>query len=190
MRDFNEVFGTCRALYDDSYNVIRAMAKSMAAIYESHGKPYEPENLITKFELIMQYSLFQVAVNDRSFDRTELVFIHGITKKADLVGYLNFVYHYTLTWEDFIEDNAVNLKGRLENLYPQMFEVSREFISVFSFFDHHVEDDLLSELEQNVAAIIFGLSAMDGYVSNAELDKPILILDVIEKIRELLAKGN
>lgn len=41
MRDFNEVFGTCRALYDDSYNVIRAMAKSMAAIYESHGKPYK-----------------------------------------------------------------------------------------------------------------------------------------------------
>lgn len=182
MANLQEVFNNCKTLYNKAYTCICSMSKTIAELMRKEGKQFDPEIAPLKFDIILQYSLLQVAVCDNEFHQNEMVFIRDLTQKGDFVNFVNGVAKTNLTWEGLINSNVNDLKKVLNTLLPVMRDLSNEFVAVYSLCDKATEYDYLNDLRQTVLALILGLSVMDFDASSENLDTYVLMIEVMNRI--------
>ena len=183
MGKLQEIYDFCKEKYNDCFAVVNGMACAVSELLAKKGESYDPKNVTLKFDLLLQYSLLQVAVADNDFDRNELIFIRDITNQGDLVDYLNAAFGENFKWEDYFQSDVQNLQQLLALLNDQMIQLSREFVTLFAFCDSMLQKDHTAELEQKVAEIIVGLCTMDNNVTEQEMNTEILFFKVIGAIK-------
>lgn len=90
MADLQKIYDGCKKIYDNCYHMIEIMSSGIKTFMDSKGvTDYNPDVTLIKFDLLLQYSLLQIATADYEIDRNELIFIRDLTEKGDLVNYLN-----------------------------------------------------------------------------------------------------
>ena len=185
MDDLQKIFDGCRALYEQCYENVKEMSCSIAEIMESEGKRWDPKITTGKFDVVLQYSLLQIAVADFDLDKNEVVFIRDLTKQGDFVNYINAVANTKITWEGLYNSQINNLRSFLNDIEPVMEDLSNEFVNVFAVCDKATEYDFAADLEKNIVLIITGLAHMDGSISKSELKQSCVILGAVNRIKEL-----
>ena len=185
MGELQKVFDTCRQLYKDCFVTMDAMAKLVSQTMAKKNVQYDPRTFTGAYDILLQYSLLQVAVSDSSFDRNEVIFIRDLTVQGDFVNYMNAVTKTSVTWDTLYHENADQLKSVLRQIEPLFVMLSNEFIELYALTDAATPNkDYVAELEQKTAAIICGLAAIDGHISESELEFNPLIMNVIFKIEQ------
>lgn len=182
MANLQEVFNNCKILYNKAYTCVCNMSKTIAELMRKEGKQFDPQIAPLKFDIILQYSLMQVAVSDNDFHQNEMVFIRDLTQQGDFVNYINTIAKTHLTWEGLLNSNVKDIRDVLNSLLPLMRDLSNEFVTVYSICDKATDYNYLDDLKQSVLAIILGLSVMDFDASSENLDTYVLMVEVMNRI--------
>ncbi len=185
MSDLQSIFEVCREAYKKCYDNVKAMSCSIARIMEKKGIEWDPKITSGKFDIILQYSLLQIAAADYDFDRNEMIFIRDLTEQGDLVNYMNSITKPSITWEELYDCSVIEIRAALRRIEGIMVNLSDEFINVFAICDVATEYNYLYDLEDNILLIIAGLAKMDGAITDSELNQGCLIIGAINKIKKL-----
>lgn len=185
MADLQTIFNSCRELYKKCYGDVRLMSCEIAKYMESQGKNWDPRITVAKFDIVLQYSLLQVAVADFDFDRNEMIFIRDITEQGDFVNYINAMANTDITWDGLFNSSVSDIRKFLRDIKDVIEELSDEFVQVFALCDKLTQYDFVSDLEDNVVLIIAGLAKMDGTITASEITQTYLIMEAINRIKRL-----
>ena len=186
MADKQTIFNNCRGIYEDAYDLVKQMACAVGKTLEKEGKDFDPRITTGKFDIVLQYSLLQVAVSDFDLDVNEVIFIKDLTKQGDIVSYLNAIEKDAKypSWDELYNSGAKNVRKWLRDIESDMKQLSEEFVTVFALCDAITEYDYLSDILKQIAAIILGLAMMDGDPGSEDLKENILILEALNEIAE------
>lgn len=187
MADLQKIYDGCKKIYDDCYHMIEIMSFGIKTFMDSKGvTDYNPDVTLIKFDLLLQYSLLQIATADYEIDRNELIFIRDLTEKGDLVNYLNSLGGAQITWDMIYRADVFEIRKLLDLLRDEIVKLSKEFIMVFSTCDLVTpQHDYLSDLTDNIICIILGLASMDGRVEHSETNTNCLILHTLDEIKKI-----
>jgi len=182
--DLQTVFDNCKNEYDYIFNMIELMAKKINIQVDSNTNP---EDITTYFDLILQFSLLQIAVADQDLDSNEIIFIRDLTKKGDFVEFINVsVGGNQFSWDRLYNGGADLLKEFLTGIESTMKDMSKKFVAVFAACDAMVPSYNYVEIFTSTIGKIFdGLCLMDGQRTASELKSTPLIIDVIDMIENL-----
>ena len=188
MDDLQTIFEGCQRLYKECYDNLRKMSCIIARYMEAINQDWNPRLTTLKFDIVLQYSLLQIAVSDFDFDQNEVIFIRDLTEQGDYVQYINSIAHTNFTWDDFYNTRVCDIRKILRDTKNLMLDLSEEFITVFALCDKFTEYDYVANLEKNITLIILGLSKMDSEITESEMNEDCLIFATIDRIKELLQK--
>lgn len=180
MADLQKVYDSCIHFYDDCYDMLNRMSAGIKEVMEPKGVNYNPEVTLIKFDILLQYSLLQIASADYKIDRNELIFIRDLTKKGDLVNYLNTLSNSQISWDDIYQGDVLDLRGILDSIEDKIKKLSEEFVMVFATCDLATEHNYLADLTRNINCIIVGLAAMDGEITSTEINSDCFILKALD----------
>ena len=115
MADLQKIYDGCKKIYDDCYHMIEIMSSGIKTFMDSKGvTDYNPDVTLIKFDLLLQYSLLQIATADYEIDRNELIFIRDLTEKGDLVNYLNSLGGAQITWDMIYRVDVFEIRKLLD----------------------------------------------------------------------------
>ena len=186
--DFKNVFDESEALYLDVTDDISKMAEAVAEYMHGKGREFDPEITVAKFDLVLQYSLLQVACSDQELAKNELEFIRDLTKYADFCDFAASVgkKYDAITWESLYKYDMKMINALLADTESAVRSVSEEVISVFAAADKADKHNHFADLYDNVFGIISGLALADGDEDSEDLRKNVMIFECLDKIEELL----
>lgn len=187
MTDLQKIYDGCKKIYNNCYDMIEGMSFDTKRYLDSQGTTdYNPEEILIKFDIILQYSLLQIATADYEIDRNELIFIRDLTEKGDLVNYLNSLGGTPISWDTIYHADVLEIRKFLESLKKRIADLSQEFIFVFTTCDLDTpQHDYLSDLTADVLCIIDGLASMDGKIERSEEMADCFVLHVLKVIEKL-----
>ena len=185
--DIRQLFAKSEALYSDIVKDISKMAYAVADIMKKKGRAFDPEITVMKFDLVLQYSLLQVACSDSDLAKDEIAFIKDLTEHADFCDFISSVNekYSDLTWDKLLSYKAEKVSSILAEAEDEIRAVSEEVVSVFAIGDRSDKHNHLADLSDNVFGIISGLAFADGDEDSEDLKQNVLIFDCIDKIDEL-----
>lgn len=185
--DIRQLFAKSEALYISIVKDISKMAYAVADIMKKKGRAFDPELTVEKFDLVLQYSLLQIACSDSDLAKEEIAFIKDLTKYADFCDFISSVNekYADLTWDKLLSYKAEKVSSILYETENDLRAVSEEVVSVFAIGDRADRYNHLADLSDNVFGIISGLAFADGDEDSEDLRQNVLIYDCIDKIEEL-----
>ena len=186
MADLQKIYDGCKKIYDNCYHMIEIMSSGIKTFMDSKGvTDYNPEVTLIKFDLLLQYSLLQIATADYEIDRNKLIFIRDLTEKGDLVNYLNSLGGAQITWDMIYRADVFEIRKLLDLLRDEIVKLSKEFVMVFSTCDLVTpQHDYISDLAADVLCVIVGLTSMDGKIESSERRADCLILHTLNEIKK------
>ena len=169
MGDTN-IFEIAQAAYKDSLNDIKNMSQLVEKVLKNAGQKYDYKITLKQFDILLQYSLLQIAAADNDIDENEIAFIRDITQCGDLCDYLRIG------------------KSLLDTIRDAIIELAHEFVAMFVSVDKTIEYDFLGDLKRNVTAVILATCRADGQERAEELTNGCLIISVIKTMEQLINK--
>ena len=179
-----DVFDLCKSLYLKSVNNVKAMAVEIAKIAEKDGIDIDPKAVAGEFDVVLQYSLLQVAVADFELDADEIIFIRDLTEYGDFVNYCSSE-KFKLTWEMLYNASINDVRKLLKSLEDIIKDLSGRFVRIFAICDAATEYNFVSDLEDYLNTIITGLSLMDGDQTSDEKEVQTVIMSAVRQIKKL-----
>jgi len=188
MADLQEIFNKCKNIYEHAYTLIKDMATAVAEVLREDGKDFDPSITTGKFDVVLQYSLLQVAAADNDLDSNEIIYIRDLTKQADLLNFLNNTIDSNYTWEGIYNSNVYELNSFLKAINDPMISVCKEIVDVFVLCDKATKVDYYTGFSESILALVQGVMLMDGEITNSEKQVGILILGMLNDIENQLRK--
>lgn len=113
----NKIYNDCKKCYENCYDRIKGMSFGpMKRFMDSEGvTDYNPEVTLIKFDILLQYSLLQIATADYDIDRNELIFIRDLTKEGDLVNYINSLGGTPISWDTIYRADVLDIRKLLDS---------------------------------------------------------------------------
>ena len=183
MYTLEDMFNDCRNLYRASYFVVKNMSCSVGACLEKANIAFDPRIKCMKFDIVLQYSLLQIATKDFFLNKDEVIFIRDLTE-SDILNIINASENSDYTWEDIYNLPMTTIRKILSDVESPMESLGQEVVNIFSLCDKITEYDYVSDLEKNVRLIISALSVIDGNADNSKSSQNYLILKLIKKIKK------
>lgn len=185
MKDLQKIYDSCIRFYDNCYDIVDRMSAGIKKIMESEGVNYNQEITLIQFDILLQYSLLQIASVDYEIDRNELIFIRDLTRKGDLVNYLNTLSDSQISWDDIYQGDIFALRGILDSIEHKIKKLSEDFVIVFATCDLATEHNYLDDLTANISCILLGLASMDGEITSTEMNSNCLIINALDQIKKI-----
>lgn len=183
MADLQGIFDKCKLAYKVTCADIGAMGDWLSERLDNGKKErFNSELLCKNFDIILQFSLLQIAVADNDLDSKEVVFIRDLTINGDLIEYLNSLVENKIDWEAVYNADVFELKGLLKDIEPLMESLSNDLATAFAICDASTVHNYVSDLKTSIMTIINGLGKMDGDFSYLEQRADCLIVRVISEI--------
>ncbi len=174
--------------YKDALNLL-------SAVFDAHKKfideKHDPEAAIARFDVLLQYSMMQVALYDNRLEVEEVKFISELSHFANFCDYLKSKGYKDVTWEMIANAKEEQLKQILANYQGDMVNLNQEFVYAFTQADILVTDqDLLQELTNDVLYIMHSVAISDEKYDEAEVYKAdCLIFHALQAIHEGIKKA-
>lgn len=188
MGDIN-IFELAQAAYADSVNDVKNMAQLIEKVLKSAGQKYDYKITLKQFDIILQYSLLQIAVADNNIDKNEVSFIRELTTYGDFCNYLSVGTGKKIDWDDILYASESLIKSLLDKIQDAIIELANEFVAMFVAVDKTVDEyDFLADLKRNVITIMMAACQSDGETRKDELAGSCLIISVINTMEKLMKK--
>lgn len=146
------------------------MAKAAEAAQKQMGEDFDAMLTVQQFDVVLQYSLLQIAVSDGNVTKSEIEFIRDITQFSDFCFFLESVGFKNVTWQKIYETPESDLKTILDACKESIVSASHDFIYIFSLIDAGTEYDFSEDLKANLFKIMRAASAADGNADGSEVD--------------------
>ena len=183
MADLQAIFDKCKLAYKVTCADISVMGKWLSERLDNGKKErFNSKLLCRNFDIVLQFSLLQIAVVDNDLDSKEVVFIRDLTINGDLIEYLNSLVENKIDWETVYNADIFELKGLLRDIEPLMESLSNDLATAFAICDLSTIYNCVSDLKTSTMTIINGLGKMDGDFSYLEQHADCLIVRVISEI--------
>ena len=177
-----QIFNAAIAAYEDSINDLRNMTNMVASIMRNQGKSYEPRITLNQFDILLQYSMLQIALADGYLDESEALFIKDIAQYSDFCVFLNQHGFNNVTWQTIYNTRESTLNSLLDEAKADIMELSEDFITVFSLVDAATDYNFVDDLKRNVLVIVLATCQADGHADAIELNNGCLIVSAINEI--------
>ena len=175
-----DIFTIAKAAYDDSIEDLRRMTK----LFEMALADYDGRVTLNQFDILLQYSLLQVALADGYLHVGECMFIKDLAQYSDFCIFLNQNGFHNVTWADIYNTRESYLNRLLDDAKELIVDLSKDFITVFANVDSITEYDYLSDLKRNVTAMVLATCQADGKAEAIELSNGCLIFNALEAIEQ------
>ena len=169
--------------YEDAVKLVGNMFDAVAeSVHFAYGK----RGALERFDVLLQYSLMQVALNDGYFHIEEAKFIRDIAQYCDFCDFLRKHGFDDLTWQEIYDSDERRWKRVLDDARDDVISLSNDFVAIFATVDavtasHSYIDDFYNYM----LAIISAIVVADGNYDEEEIFGGCLILDRIESIKKL-----
>lgn len=183
MADLQAIFDKCKLAYKGTCVDISMMGHWLSERLDNGKKERFNSKLLCKnFDIILQFSLLQIAVADNDLDPKEVVFIRDLTINGDLIEYLNSLVENKIDWETVYNADVIELKGLLKDIEPLIESLSNDLATAFAICDATTAHNYVSELKTSIIVIVNGLGKMDGDFSYLEQHADCLVIRLASEI--------
>ena len=184
--DKEKVFQVCKLYYQKAYDNIM----SMGTLVGMDKKNNVNVKVVTlSFDLVMQFSLLQIAAADLDFDRDEMKFIRGLTHHDSLMDIFNKTGQKNLTWDYLLKLKTDSLRELLRKYEPEFVKLSKEFTNVFAFIDANTpQHNYTEDFKKQVNEIMEGLASLDGNADDKELRSSCVMKKALKNIEKMKKK--
>ena len=183
MADLQAIFDKCKLAYKGTCVDISMMGHWLSERLDNGKKERFNSKLLCKnFDIILQFSLLQIAVADNDLDPKEVVFIRDLTINGDLIEYLNSLVENKIDWETVYNTDVIELKGLLRDIEPLIESLSNDLATAFAICDASTAHNYVSELKTSIIVIVNGLGKMDGDFSYLEQHADCLVIRLASEI--------
>lgn len=176
------IFDQGKAAYDKCMRDLTVMGDATVEVMAKKGKKFDTRILLNQFDVLLQYSLLQVALADGTLAGEELTYIMDLSKYYPLPEFLKTVGYKNATWQVIYNTEEGKLGGILKEIENDVITLSNDLINIFSAFDSASEHDYFKDLKNNVELIIKATGQADGDAKEVELKRQCLIRDVMSQI--------
>jgi len=176
------VFEEAAKAYVEVMNTATEMFKFHQQSMANEGKQFDIRVGLNQLDVIIQYSMLQVALNDDELDESEAGFIKSMSQFCDFCDYLNQVGYRGVTWDVIFNTDENSLKEVLEESKKSVISLSQDFVRIFSLIDAMTEHNYLDDLYKNFCAIIAGIMQADGKAYKEEIANGCLLIDLINVV--------
>lgn len=154
-----------------NYQSARALVSKMNEVVAAATTGYNPRAAFVKLDIIIQYTLLEVALADGKFSPIEGEFIDKITDTFDVLNLFNN-YPQDKNWRWFATNRSFSeirdTIGRLRGMAQQHM---MEFASLFAIVDKAYPNyNILEELLEYLAKIAGCFTHIDGSHEQREVD--------------------
>lgn len=167
-KEQRQIFVKAAKEYGEAVGLLRAIAEVQADIRKKNGASFDPDIFCRQYDVLLQYSLIELAASDEHASGTELAFINSITNYGDIVRVLNAKHKTDLTWEAIVVSDNASLRRLLDAWRPAVDDICEEFTNDFALVDAIIPQDLLKTFVDRTASILSCLMSIDGDFSDAE----------------------
>ena len=183
MADLQAIFDKCKLAYKGTCVDISMMGHWLSERLDNGKKERFNSKLLCKnFDIILQFSLLQIAVADNDLDPKEVVFIRDLTINGDLIEYLNSLVEYKISWNTIYNTDVIELKGLLRDIEPLIESLSNDLATAFAICDASTVHNYVSDLKTSIIVIVNGLGKMDGDFSYLEQHADCLVIRLASEI--------
>lgn len=185
MADLQAIFDKCELRYKFTCVDISLMGNWLSEHLDDGKKErFNSELLCKNFDIILQFSLLQIAVADNELDPKEVIFIRDLTMNDDLIEYLNSLVENKIDWETVYNADIFELKGLLKDIEPLMKNLSDDLATAFAICDGRTifKSNYVSDLKTSIVTIVNGLGKMDGDFSYLEQHADCLLISLVSEI--------
>ena len=110
-----DVFDRSVLIYNKAQDIIKKMSKDVSS--EIKKSNLKIKDTAVLFDIVLQYSLIQVAISDSDFNINEMIFISKLTKRGDLLKFLKATKKIDITWDDLYRCSIEGIKNYLNVKY-------------------------------------------------------------------------
>lgn len=173
--------------YNQSTNILEAMFKLFKRIEEANGKEFDVRLALNRFDVLLQYSMMQVALKDGYLHVEEVKLIRDLSKYCDFCDYLNKRGYKDVTWQMVLNTNEATIQSIISDYHDDMIDLNRDFIFIFSAIDKALTQySYIDMLKKNVITILGAVAAADNDFNKEEVGADCLILGALFAIEKLI----
>lgn len=175
----------------EAYNQATKTLEAIFTLYrlfkEKNGETFDVRVALNRFDVLLQYSMMQVALKDGYLHVEEVKLIRDLSKYCDFCGYLNQRGYKDVTWQMVLNTDEETLKSIISICNNDIVNLNEEFIAVFSLIDRAIEERSCIDLLKNQVYIMLGaVSAADMDFNKEEIGDNCLILQALSVIEKLV----
>lgn len=146
---------------------------------------FDVTKALNNFDVLVQYSLLEVALSDQKFDVNELRFISKFHKFYSLMDYLNDLGFKDVTWQKLYNIEFKTLALIMEKVRPHVQLINKDFVEYISLIDAYTPShDYAKELYDEMITVISGVIISDRRWKHEEGSFVPLIIEAILLIRK------
>ena len=180
----SSVYEQAIAAYEDSVNDLKNMGKVFQQFAAQKGVSYDPRVTLNQFDILLQYSMLQVALADGHLDAAEINFIKDIAQYSDFCFFLQEHGFSNASWQAIYNTRESKLNRILDDAEATIIHLSQDFIDIFALCDAVSGYDFLADLKENVITMIFATCKADGVAEKSEINSGCLILGALGAIEK------
>ena len=178
--------------YEELEKMILAMANRINK--DNPDKVLDPTFFMKAFDIVLQYSLLQLAAADQKIDPLEVLYVKEITKYADFAAYLSEKYNIKeLDWSLFLDNDIGKIKQILGNEEKNVQSIATQLEMMIAFFHLQLGEEFMKTMVGHMIEIVKELIVIDNDNSDAEAANGIFInkfLNDIVNYSAQMAKEN
>ena len=154
----------------ENYQKARQLVAKMNDVVSAVRPDFNPKAGYLKLDIIVQYTLLEVALADGKFSPIEGEFIDKITDSFDVINLFDNVPR-GMNWQWFANNRSFgDIKNTIGNLRKMAQEHMQDFASMFAIVDAAYPDyDILAELLQYLGLIAGAFTRIDGSHDESEV---------------------
>lgn len=177
------IFDKAKVAYKNCISDLTKMGKALEQARAKDGKTFDVRILLNQFDILLQYSLLQVALADGHIAGEELSFIMDLSQYYPLPEYLKSFGYKNATWQVIYNTDETKLNEIVKKIEPSTIKLSQDFVNIFSLFGAATRRKYYNDMEDNIAWIIAATCQADGNPKDCEINKVCLIIDIFTKIK-------
>lgn len=167
----SELFKVTRKAYESCLKDIKEMAKYIEKAFKKEGQEFDHAKTLKQFDIILQYSMLQIAVADNRTEASEIELIRDIVKYGDFCEYLKmYSGRNEFSWSVILAADETSLSRLLDAIQEDIRKLVNEFITVFVVADSALKQDYFTDFKSNVSLILAATCQADGDARKEELN--------------------
>ena len=174
----NEVKQTALDSYDKIINLLENIFKSWK---ETFQKEFDIRVGLNCFDVLLQFSMLQIALNDGQLQSEELEFIRDISKYCNICDYFNQRGYQNVEWQNILNTDESTLKEILNGLQEDIIDISMDFVNIFSYADAAISKyNFFDSLKNNIFNILIAVASADNNADKSEFNWCIIFATLNE----------
>lgn len=140
-------------MYAEAVSEVESLGGAFEKEMQTFKKDFSKEYFCWMFEIMLQYSLLEIAWVDGKVDPREILITNKITKYADFLSLVNSMLKTDYHWEDLIEADPEEVRKMLESVKKFLVPMQSDFVTQFAVFDKNSVGDSLDKVVKGVTAL-------------------------------------